>query len=150
MLYAIIESGDKQFRVEKGMRLNVPLMEIEPDTKVSFDKVLLCSNGTDVCVGTPTVENATVEATAIGETKDEKIRVFKMKRRKKYRRTRGHRQAYTLLQINALNLPIKDESTAALQDAHKKAVSDAADAANAADATDTEIPHVDSTESNEK
>lgn len=137
MLYAIIESGGKQFRVEKGMRLRIPLMDIATDEELTFDSVLLCSNGTDVCVGTPTVDNASVKATSLGEVKDEKIRVFKMKRRKKYRRTQGHRQGYTEVRIDALNVPISDVAAAEEAQARAEAISAAADEADAADASQT-------------
>ena len=112
MLYAIIESGDKQFRVSKGTRINVPLMDAEPEGEVTFDRVLLCSNGEEVCIGTPVVDAAQVKGTCLGEAKDEKIRVFKMKRRKKYRRTKGHRQSYTEVRIDEIVAPIEDQEPA--------------------------------------
>ncbi len=108
MLYAIVKSGDKQFRVEKGMRINVPALEAEPGDAVDFNDVLLCSNGDDVVVGTPLVQDAQVKATCMGDVKGEKLVVFKMKRRKKYRRKTGHRQTYTSVRIDDIIAPVAE------------------------------------------
>ena len=108
MLYAIVKSGDKQFHVEKGMMIELPLFEAQPGDDIELNEVLLCSNGDEVVVGTPLVENAVVKATVAGETKGDKVVVFKMKRRKKYRNKTGHRQAYTSVIITDLVLPIID------------------------------------------
>ena len=110
MLYAIIKSGDKQFRVEKGLTLQLPLLEANEGDSIELNDVLLCSNGEDVVVGSPTVENASVKATVLGEEKGEKIVVFKMKRRKKYRNKTGHRQSFTSVKITDLVLPVKDNA----------------------------------------
>jgi large subunit ribosomal protein L21 len=106
-MYAIIETGDKQFRVEQGMKLQIPAIEAEQGTAVVFDQVLLCSNGEEVVIGTPSVKNARVTATCLGDVKGEKIMVFKKKRRKNYARKTGHRQGYTLVQIDEIIAPIK-------------------------------------------
>jgi len=87
MLYAIIVTGDKQFRVEKGLILEIPLIEeAEENSTITFDKVLLCSNGEETAVGAPLVEGALVKATCLGESKGDKLFVFKIKKRKKYRK----------------------------------------------------------------
>jgi len=110
MLYAIVKSGDKQFHVELGMKLELPLFEAQPGDVIELNDVLLCSNGDEVVVGTPLVEKAVVKATVLGESKGEKIVVFKMKRRKKYRNKTGHRQTYTSVKITEMILPIIDNN----------------------------------------
>jgi len=105
-MYAIIETGDKQYQVERGMILEIPLLEAEEGTALEFDHVLLCSNGEDVLVGTPYVEDAKVQAVCLGETKGEKVVIFKKKRRKNYARKTGHRQEYTRVKINMIVSPI--------------------------------------------
>jgi len=108
MLYAIVKSGDKQFHVEKGMKLELPLFDAQPGDNIDLNEVLLCSNGEEVVVGTPFVKDAVVKATVLGETKGSKIVVFKMKRRKKNRNKTGHRQSYTSVKITELILPVED------------------------------------------
>jgi large subunit ribosomal protein L21 len=98
-MYAIIRAAGKQFRAEKGMTLQVPLMEAEPGSKITFDEVLLASDGTTVKAGTPLVKGAKVTAEVIGLVKGIKIYVWKFKRRKNYRRKTGHRQRYTAVRI---------------------------------------------------
>ncbi len=110
MLYAIVKSGDKQFHVEIGMKIELPLFDAQPGDDIELNEVLLCSNGDEVVVGTPLIENAIVKATVLGETKGDKIVVFKMKRRKKYRNKTGHRQSYITVKINDLVLPIIDNN----------------------------------------
>jgi len=115
MLYAIIDTGDKQFRVENGLILDIPLIEAEENSTVVFDKVLLCSNGEETCVGTPVVDGAKVKATFLGETKGEKLSVFKMKKRKKYRKKTGHRQKLSSVKIDEIVAPIKDNEPVEVQ-----------------------------------
>jgi large subunit ribosomal protein L21 len=98
-MYAIIRASGKQFRAEKGMKLQVPLMDAEPGSKVTFDEVLLASDGTTVKAGTPLVKGAKVTAEVVGLVKAPKIYVWKFKRRKNYRRKTGHRQRYTEVRI---------------------------------------------------
>jgi large subunit ribosomal protein L21 len=106
MLYAIIETGDKQFRVEQGMTLNVPLTSAAEGAVLTFDRVLLCSNGTDIRIGTPTVPDAHVKATVLGEARGEKLVVFKMRRRKASKRKTGHRARFTSVRVDELVMPI--------------------------------------------
>ena len=103
-MYAIIRSGGKQFKAEKGKTLRLPRMEAEPGAKLTFDEVLLTSDGDTVIAGTPTVKGASVLGEVVGEVKGEKIYVFKFKRRKNYRRKTGHRQRYTEVRITDLKL----------------------------------------------
>lgn len=97
-MYAVIETGGKQYRVQPGERLRVEKLGAEPGAKVSFP-VLLLADGAKVQVGTPTVGSAQVTAEVLGEEKGEKITIFKYRRRKGYRRKNGHRQIYTALKI---------------------------------------------------
>ncbi len=111
MLYAIIETGDKQFRVENGLVLDIPLIEsAEENSSITFDKVLLCSNGEETSVGTPLVDGALVKATCLGESKGDKLFVFKIKKRKKYRKKTGHRQKFTSVRIDEIVSPVKDNT----------------------------------------
>ncbi len=103
-MYAMFRTLGKQFRAEKGKTLRLPLMDKQPGEKVTFDEVLLSSDGDTVRAGTPLVPGATVEAEVVGEGKEPKIYVFKFKRRKNYRRKTGHRQGYTEVRITDLKL----------------------------------------------
>jgi large subunit ribosomal protein L21 len=103
-MYAIFRALGKQFRAEKGKTLRVPLMHAEAGAKVTFDEVLLSSDGQTIRTGAPLVQGATVEAEVVGEGKEPKIYVFKFKRRKNYRRKTGHRQRYTEVRITDLKL----------------------------------------------
>ena len=98
-MYAIFKALGHQFKAIKGTTLRLPLMEAEPGTMVTFDEVLLTSDGTTINAGTPLVANATVKAEVLGVKKGDKIYVFKFKRRKNYRRKTGHRQRYTEVRI---------------------------------------------------
>jgi large subunit ribosomal protein L21 len=98
-MYAIIRTGGKQFRAEKGKTLRLPLMDAEAGAKVTFDEVLLSSDGETIKAGTPLVKGAKVTGEVVGDGKEAKIYVFKFKRRKNYRRKTGHRQGYTEVRI---------------------------------------------------
>jgi len=98
-MYAIIRALGHQFRVQKGDTVRLPLMDVEPGATVTFDEVLLTSDGETIKAGAPLVANASVQAEVIGQAKGEKIYVFKFKRRKNYRRKTGHRQKYTEVRI---------------------------------------------------
>ena len=99
-MYAIIQAAGKQFRAEKGATLKLPYMEGKAagDT-LTFTDVLLASNGDAITAGAPTIAGASVSAEIVKHGKDEKIYVFKFKRRKNYRRKTGHRQKYTEVRI---------------------------------------------------
>ena len=99
MTYAIIRTGDKQFRAEPGKVLQIPLLDAEVGSKVTFDEVLLASGDDGVQVGAPTVEKAKVTAEVLEHGTGPKITIFKWKRRKNYRKKQGHRQGYTAVRI---------------------------------------------------
>jgi large subunit ribosomal protein L21 len=101
-MYAVIETGGKQYRVAQGDTLYVEKLDGEVGDAVSFDRVLLVANGDDVNIGRPLVDGAVVSGEIVGHGRDKKVIVFKFKRRKDYRRRNGHRQAFTAVKINAL------------------------------------------------
>lgn len=99
-MFAIVDIAGFQEKVQEGMKLRVPTLDAEEGKTVTFDKVLLIANSdTDVKIGTPTVSGASVDIKVINHDRDDKIRVFKMKRRKRYRRTQGHRQGFTYVEV---------------------------------------------------
>lgn len=103
-MYAIVEIKGKQYKVREKDTLYVPLFhDALPDEEITLDKVLLVANGDAVHVGTPTVDGAVVTARVVGHVKADKVLVFKKKRRKRYKVTRGHRQAYTQIRIASLS-----------------------------------------------
>ncbi len=104
-MYAVVETGGTQVTVEEGTQLKVPHIDSKVGDKITLDKVLLISGGTEPIVGHPYLENASVEAELVSQGKDDKITVFKFKRRTKYRRTTGHRQKFTELKITRINSP---------------------------------------------
>ena len=103
-IYAVIETGGKQYKVTPGETIQVERLPVEPGSKVEFDRVLLVADGEAVTVGKPLVEKAKVVAEALGEVKGDKIIVFKYKPKVRYRRKRGHRQIYTTLAIKQILL----------------------------------------------
>lgn len=103
-MYAIFRAKGKQFRAEKGQTLRLPRIEAEAGSKLTFDEVLLSSNGDTITAGTPLVSGAAVEVEVIGQGKEPKIYVFKFKRRKNYRRKTGHRQQFTEVRITDVKL----------------------------------------------
>lgn len=101
-MYAVFKTGGKQFRAEPGGRLRVPSLDAEEGSTLTFDEVLLTSDGEDVTIGDPLVKGAKVEAEVLRHGKTKKIIVFKRKRRKNYRRKQGHRQKYTEIRIDEI------------------------------------------------
>jgi large subunit ribosomal protein L21 len=104
MTYAIIRTGGMQFRAEPGKTLRVPTIEGEVGANITFDEVLLGSDGTNVHTGTPLVSGAKVSGEIVRHGKGDKIVVFKFKRRKNYARKQGHRQPFTEVKINDITL----------------------------------------------
>jgi len=101
-MYAIVNIQGHQFRVEPESTLKVPLMDAEPGSIVVFDQMLMLSDGELVSVGQPHVTGGSVTAEILGHGLDKKIRVFKKKRRKNYRRNKGHRQPFTEIVIKSI------------------------------------------------
>jgi len=101
-MYAVMKTGGKQYRVSEGDRIRVEKLPGEVGSKLEFGEILMVG-GEKVVVGTPQVEGAKVTAEIVAQDKAKKIIVFKMKRRKGYRRKNGHRQPYTELKITGVN-----------------------------------------------
>ncbi|MCL2838057.1 MAG: 50S ribosomal protein L21 [Oscillospiraceae bacterium] len=102
-MYAIMETGGKQYKVAVGDTLFIERLEKEADDKVTFDKVILLADKSGVNVGAPYVDGATVNAKVLKNGKAKKIIVFKMKPKKGYRKKQGHRQPYTQIEITGIN-----------------------------------------------
>ncbi len=103
-MYAVIQTGGKQYRVAEGDILRVELLEKEPKQAISFDKVLLLENGDSITVGQPTVKGASVEAEVIRHDRAKKVIIFKKKRTTTYQRTQGHRQGFTEVRIKGIKV----------------------------------------------
>jgi large subunit ribosomal protein L21 len=101
-MYAVIQTGGKQYRVKSGEQLKVELLSAEVGAQVSFDRVLMLGEGEGVKVGAPFVSGATVKATVLAQGRGEKIRIFKLRRRKHFAKTQGHRQGYTEVRIDEI------------------------------------------------
>ncbi len=101
-MFAVIKTGGKQYVIKEGDKLSVEKLELPAGQKFLFDQVLLIDDGTDTAIGTPFLEKAVIKAEVVKNYKDDKILVFKKKRRKQYRRTRGHRQNLTEVMIEKI------------------------------------------------
>ena len=101
-MYAVVSSGGKQYKVQKGEILRVEKISGDIGVPVSFDKVLMFSDGENVNIGQPVLENVSVNGHIVEQDKAKKIIVFKYKRRKRYRRKQGHRQQYTAIKIDSI------------------------------------------------
>ena len=104
MSYAIFKAAGQQFRAAKGETLRVPKLEGEPGAKVTFDEVLLSSDGKKVKAGQPTLKGAKVVGQIVRHGRGDKLFVFRFKRRKNYRRKTGHRQDFTEIKVTDLKL----------------------------------------------
>ncbi|MBN2479808.1 MAG: 50S ribosomal protein L21 [Parachlamydiales bacterium] len=103
-MYAIIQTGSKQYKVEKNSVIEVELLKGLKDGKVKFNEILLLNDGTSIKVGDPTVKNCIVEAEVIKETKGPKVIAYKYKKRKNYHKKIGHRQKYTQVKITDIKI----------------------------------------------
>ena len=103
-MYAIVEIAGTQFRVQKGSKIKVPKLKTAVGETPTFTDVLLISKDRETVLGSPTIAGAAVQTTVVGHGRGKKIVVFKMKRRKKYRRKSGHRQDFTELLVNDIAL----------------------------------------------
>jgi large subunit ribosomal protein L21 len=102
-MYAVVATGGKQYRVKEGDILRIEKIAGEVGDPVSFDRVLLLSDGENLSIGEPTVSSASVNARIVQQGKSKKILVFKYKRRKRFRRKQGHRQDFTAVQIDSIS-----------------------------------------------
>ena len=101
-MYAVIQTGGKQYRVKSGEQLKVELLPAAVGATVSFDRVLMLGEGDGVKVGAPFLAGAAVKATVVAQGRGEKIRIFKLRRRKHFAKTQGHRQGYTEVRIDEI------------------------------------------------
>ncbi|MCX7725488.1 MAG: 50S ribosomal protein L21 [Chitinispirillaceae bacterium] len=102
-MYSIIEQGGFQYKVKVGDKIKVPFLNVPEGTEVTIDKVLLLSDEYGVKIGNPVLEGVTLTAKVLGDSKYKKILIIKRKRRKDYKRKKGHRQSYTRLEIVSIN-----------------------------------------------
>lgn len=102
MLYAVIVSGGKQYRVQEGQSLKLEKLEQEPSSAIEFDKVLMVSDGDTTQLGAPYVSGCIVKAEVVTHGRAKKIRIIKMKRRKHHMKSMGHRQWYTEVKITSI------------------------------------------------
>jgi large subunit ribosomal protein L21 len=102
-MYALIKTGGKQYKVAAGEKIKIEQIAADVGQEITIDQVLAVGSGADLKVGTPLVTGATVIATVLAQGKHDKVRIFKMRRRKHYQKRQGHRQTYTEIQISAVN-----------------------------------------------
>lgn len=101
-MYAVIKTGGKQYRVAAGEKIKVEQITADVGQEIVIDQVLAVGNGSEIKVGTPLVSGATVKATVVSHGRHDKVRIFKLRRRKHYQKRQGHRQNYTELQIGEI------------------------------------------------
>lgn len=104
-MYAIVRTGGKQYNVSPGDIIQIEKVSAQPGDEITLNEVLLVKNQDVLRVGTPLLEDSAVKATVFNHGKAKKVRIFKFKRRKNYRRTMGHRQEFTRVQINDIQTP---------------------------------------------
>jgi len=102
-MYAVIKTGGKQYRVVAGEKLKVEQIPADVGAEVTLDQVLMVGEGESVKIGAPLVAGATVKCVVLSQGRHDKVKIFKMRRRKHYMRHQGHRQNYTELRIDAIN-----------------------------------------------
>ena len=101
-MYAVIKTGGKQYKVEAGVTLKVEKLLGEVGSKLVIDKVLMIADGENTTIGAPLIAGATVNATVVSHGRADKVMIFKFRRRKHYRKTQGHRQSFTEIQIGEI------------------------------------------------
>jgi large subunit ribosomal protein L21 len=102
MMYAVFETGGKQYRVAEGDRLRVEKLEAEPGSSIDFSKVLMIADGEQIKLGKPFIEGSTVTAEVTGHGRHDKIRIIKFRRRKHHLKRQGHRQDFTELKVTGI------------------------------------------------
>ena len=114
-MYAIVETGGKQYQVEEGRYVDIELLNQEADSKVVFDNIVMIVNGKKSKVGQPYVAGASVEGTVVKEDKAKKIIVFKQRPKKGYRKKQGHRQFFTRVMINKIRTSAQKKASDAAE-----------------------------------
>ncbi|APR04712.1 MULTISPECIES: 50S ribosomal protein L21 [Thauera] len=102
-MYAVIKTGGKQYRVAAGEKIKVEQIPADVGSEITLDQVFMVGEGESVKIGTPVVTGASVKATVVSHGRHDKIKIFKMRRRKHYQKHQGHRQNYTELRIEAIS-----------------------------------------------
>ena len=102
-MYAVVKTGGKQYKVAVGEKLKVEQIPADVDSQIIIDQVFMVGEGESVKIGTPVVAGATVTATVVSHGRHDKVKIFKMRRRKHYQKHQGHRQNYTELRIEAIS-----------------------------------------------
>jgi len=103
-MYAVIKTGGKQYRVSSGEKLKVEQLTADVGSQITIDQVLLVADGDKISVGQPLVAGAKVEATVVNHGRAEKVRIFKLRRRKHYKKQQGHRQNFTEIQVDKISV----------------------------------------------
>jgi large subunit ribosomal protein L21 len=103
-MYAVIKTGGKQYRVTSGDKLKIEMLAADVGSEVTFDQVLMIGGDGDMKLGAPLLSGASVKATVLAQGRGDKIRIFKMRRRKHYRKSQGHRQHYTEVRISNISV----------------------------------------------
>ena len=109
-MFAIIETGGKQYQVTEGRYVDIELLENEADSKVVFENIIMLVNGKKSKVGQPYVKNASVEGTVVKHDRTKKVLVYKQRAKKGYRRKNGHRQNFTRVMINKIRTAAKKDA----------------------------------------
>ena len=115
-MYAIVETGGKQYKFEEGKYVDIELLEASADEKITFDKVVMLVNGKKSKVGRPYVASATVDGTVVKNDKAKKIIVYKQRPKKGYRRKQGHRQGFTRVMISKIRTSAQKKAEAATEE----------------------------------
>jgi large subunit ribosomal protein L21 len=102
-MYAVIKTGGKQYKVVVGEKLKVEQIPADVDSQIVLEEVLMIADGEQVVVGAPMIAGATVKATVVSHGRGDKVRIFKMRRRKHYQKHQGHRQNFTEIRIDAIS-----------------------------------------------
>jgi len=103
-MYAVIKTGGKQYRVSSGEKLKIEQLAADVGSQITIDKVLMVADGDKVSIGKPLVKGATVQATVVNHGRGDKIRIFKMRRRKHFKKQQGHRQNFTEIQVDQISV----------------------------------------------
>ena len=101
-MYAVIKTGGKQYRVAAGEKIKVEQIPADVGSEITIDQVFMVGEGEAVKIGTPVVAGASVKATVVSHGRHDKVKIFKMRRRKHYQKTQGHRQNYTEIRVDAI------------------------------------------------
>ncbi len=102
-MYAVIKTGGKQYKVAAGERIKIEQLAVDVGQSVTLDQVLAIGSGAEMSFGTPLLSGASVVATVVAHGRHDKVRIFKMRRRKHYQKRQGHRQGFTEIEIGAVN-----------------------------------------------